>query len=78
MNGVVRTCGFLIMFIVIKIYPMMVSSLGIQCVWSIFSVVCILSMLFCIFILPETQGIPLDVILTYFQPHKKINKINLP
>lgn len=66
------------MFVVIKIYPMMVSLLGIQNVWLIFTSVCILSSLFCIFILPETKGVPLDVILTYFEPHNKPKEITSP
>lgn len=71
MNGVVQTCGYLFMFAVIKIYPLMVSSLGIIDVWTLCTYCCVLSTLFCLFILPETKGVPLDVILTYFEPHKK-------
>ncbi|VVC29775.1 Hypothetical protein CINCED_3A008222 [Cinara cedri] len=78
MNGIVQTGGFVLMFSVIKIYPLMVSILGIQNIWTIFTFICILSAVFCLFILPETKGVPLDVILTYFEPHKKAIKINLP
>lgn len=71
MNGVVQTCGYMFMFAVIKIYPMMVSILGIQEIWTIFTIMCMISVLFCSFILPETKGVTLDVILTYFEPQKK-------
>lgn len=76
MNGVVQTCGYILMFMVIKIYPMMISILGIQFVWTIFLIICILGALFSIFILPETKGVPLDVILTYFEPQVKKTKTN--
>lgn len=78
MTGVVQTCGFILMFGIIKIYPMMVTILGIQDVWTIFTFICILSSLFCIFILPETKGVPLDIILTYFEPHKKPTTVTSP
>lgn len=76
MNGVVQTCGYILMFIVIKIYPMMISILGIQHVWTLFLIICVLGALFSLFILPETKGVPLDIILTYFEPKVKKSKIN--
>lgn len=75
MNGIVQTIGYLIMFTIIKIYPMMVNSFGIQDVWFLFTIICLLSGLFCLFILPETKGIPLDVILSYFETKNKITNI---
>lgn len=59
------------MFTVIKIYPMMVSILGVQNVWTIFTFICMLGVLFCSFILPETKGVSLDAILSYFESRSK-------
>lgn len=78
MNGVVQTCGYMFMFAVIKIYPMMVSILGILEIWTIFTIMCMISVFFCSFILPETKGVTLDVILTYFEPQKKNKGTILP
>lgn len=78
MNGIVQTGGYLLMFSIIKIYPLMVFVLGIQNTWTIFTCITIFSTLFCLFIIPETKGVPLDVILTYYEPRKKATKINLP
>lgn len=74
-NGIVQTCGYLLMFTVIKIYPTMVSILGIQNVWTIFTFICMLGVLFCSFILPETKGVPLDVILSNFESSSKKKSI---
>lgn len=77
MNGIVQTCQFILMFTVLKIYPMMVSILGIEVIWSIFTIVCVLTIFFSIFIVPETKGISLDDILESFKSHKKTVENNL-
>lgn len=73
-----QTCGFLLWFSVCKIYPWLVSILGIEITWSIFSIFCILNVFYSIFIMPETQGKTLDEILSYFESPKTIKKINNP
>ncbi|CAI6354660.1 unnamed protein product [Macrosiphum euphorbiae] len=78
MNGVVQTCGYVMWFMICKIYPSLISNLGVEIVWSIFAFFCILNVLFAIFIMPETKGKTLDEVLLYFEPEKKIKKINIP
>ncbi|XP_025191046.1 facilitated trehalose transporter Tret1-like isoform X2 [Melanaphis sacchari] len=78
MNGLVQTCGYVMWFIICKIYPSMVSHFGVEIVWSIFAFFCILNMLFAIFIMPETKGKSLDEVLLYFEPKKQIEKTNIP
>jgi len=78
MNGVVQTCGYVLWFVICKIYPSLISNLGLEIVWSIFAFFCILSVLFAIFIMPETKGKTLDEVLLYFEPKKEIKKINIP
>eukprot|EP00102_Acyrthosiphon_pisum_P023924 XP_016661134.1 PREDICTED: facilitated trehalose transporter Tret1 isoform X2 [Acyrthosiphon pisum] len=78
MNGVVQTCGYVIWFIICKIYPSLILNLGVEIVWSIFAFFCILNVLFAIFIMPETKGKSLDEILLYFEPQEKIKKIDMP
>lgn len=74
MNGIVQTFGFLMMFAIIKMYPTMVLNFGIECVWSVFTVICVVSVFFCAFILPETKGMPLQDILATFEAKEKIIK----
>lgn len=76
MNGIVQTFGFLMMFAVLKMYPTMVSNFGIEYVWLIFTITCVVSVFFSAFILPETKGIPLKDILATFEVHEK-NKKNV-
>lgn len=71
MNGLVLTIGHLMMFWVVKVYPSMVSNFGIENVWILFTTICLASVLFCIFIMPETKGIPLKDILASFESRKK-------
>lgn len=78
MNGVVQSCGYFLMFVIIKLYPMMISTIGLQEVWLVFTFMCVLSTLFCFYLLPETKGVSLDVILSYFESHDKTSKITLP
>lgn len=77
MNGVVQTFGYVIMFVVLKFYPSMMTNFGIEIVWSIFTAFCILSVLFGAFILPETNGKSLNEILSYFESRKKVIKNNI-
>ncbi|KAL4105322.1 hypothetical protein QTP88_020570 [Uroleucon formosanum] len=78
MNGVVQTCGYVMWFLICKIYPSLILNLGVEVVWSIFAFFCILNVLFAIFIMPETKGKTLDEVLLYFESEKKIKKINIP
>ncbi|XP_022169572.1 facilitated trehalose transporter Tret1-like isoform X2 [Myzus persicae] len=73
MNGVVQTCGYVLWFVICKIYPSLILDLGVEIVWSILAFFCILNVLFAIFIMPETKGKTLDEVLLYFEPKKKIN-----
>lgn len=79
MNGIVQTYAFILMFTVTKIHPIMVTTLGVEYVWCIYTLFCVLSVLFSLFILPETQGVPLDVILSNFESRskKKTTTLNL-
>ncbi|VVC36029.1 Major facilitator superfamily domain,Major facilitator, sugar transporter-like [Cinara cedri] len=74
MNGVVQTISFIMMFAVTKLYPSMVMHLGVENVWLIFTIVAILGVLFSIFIMPETKGVPLKDILAKFESPKKITQ----
>uniref|UniRef100_A0A2S2P2S7 Facilitated trehalose transporter Tret1 n=1 Tax=Schizaphis graminum TaxID=13262 RepID=A0A2S2P2S7_SCHGA len=76
--GIVQTIGYEILFIIIKVYPAFVSTYGVQCVWSIFTVFSFICVLFGAFILPETKGKSLDEILSTFESRKKSMKNNLP
>ncbi|XP_022175971.1 facilitated trehalose transporter Tret1-like [Myzus persicae] len=76
MNGYVQTFGYILWFLVVKMYPSLVLQFGIICVWSIFTIFCGLNILFAIFVMPETKGKSLDEILSYFEPEKKTKKLN--
>uniref|UniRef100_A0A2S2NTN1 Facilitated trehalose transporter Tret1 n=1 Tax=Schizaphis graminum TaxID=13262 RepID=A0A2S2NTN1_SCHGA len=78
MNGVVQTCGYVMWFMICKIYPSMILNLGLEIVWSIFAFFCLLNVLFAIFIMPETKGKTLDEVLLYFEPQKQVEKFNIP
>jgi len=71
MVGFIQTIQSFIMFGVIKMYPMMVTNLGIEIVWSIFAGICVCSAFYGKFILPETKGKSLDEILMSFESHKE-------
>lgn len=62
MCGVVQSCGYILWFITCKIYPSSVLTFGVEIVWSIFVFFCVLSILFSIYIMPETRGKTLDEI----------------
>ncbi|XP_022169564.1 facilitated trehalose transporter Tret1-like [Myzus persicae] len=78
MNGVVQTCGYIMWFMICKVYPSLISNLGVEIVWSIFAFFCILNVLFAIFIMPETKGKTLDEVLLYFEPEKRVKKVIIP
>lgn len=71
MNGVIQTISLLMIFLVTKLYPLMVQHFGIENVWLIFSIVSIAGIFFSIYILPETKGVPLKDILARFESPKK-------
>lgn len=78
MSGLVQICGYELMFIVIKIYPSLISYFGVEYVWSVFTGFCVGSALFGAFIMPETKGKTLDEILKSFESRQKTIKNNLP
>ncbi|CAG4939594.1 unnamed protein product [Colias eurytheme] len=61
------TCNFIILFI----FNPLVTTLGLGGIFYIFAVVCFLTAVYCVFFLPETKGLTVDVIQTRFV--KKIN-----
>lgn len=77
LNGVVQTWGYVAMFMVIKVYPSIVSYYGVEIIWSIFAVSCLINTLFGVFIMPETKGKTLDDILSSFKKQKKNSTNNL-
>lgn len=78
MCGIVQVIGYELMFIVIKIYPSLVSTYGIDNVWAVFAAFCVLSALYGAFVMPETKGKSLDEILTSFKPRGKPIENGLP
>ncbi|XP_015373989.1 PREDICTED: facilitated trehalose transporter Tret1-like isoform X2 [Diuraphis noxia] len=76
MNGYVQTFGYILWFLVVKMYPLLVLQFGIICIWSIFTIFCGLNVLFAIFIMPETKGKSLDEILSNFESENKRTKLN--
>lgn len=78
MNGVIQIISFIMMFTVTKLYPSMVIYFGIENVWLIFTIVCMLGVLFSVYVMPETKGIPLKDILERFESPKKILNNGLP
>ncbi|XP_003245538.1 facilitated trehalose transporter Tret1-like [Acyrthosiphon pisum] len=75
MNGFIQTFGYILWFLVVKMYPSLVLQFGITCIWSIFTLFCSLNILFAIFIMPETKGKSLDEILSYFESEKKTKNL---
>ncbi|XP_047990025.1 sugar transporter ERD6-like 5 [Leguminivora glycinivorella] len=55
-------CSFIILFI----FPPLVAAIGLGPVFYIFAVVCFATSVFTYFFLPETKGLPVDVIQTLF------------
>ncbi|KAE9543996.1 hypothetical protein AGLY_001685 [Aphis glycines] len=78
MGGIVQAFGYELMFLIIKVYPSLVMTFGVKCIWSVFTIFCFLSALFGAFILPETKGKSLNDILVSFESRKKSMKNNLP
>lgn len=60
----------------IKIYPMLELHFGIYVVWSVFTIFCIASALFGVFIVPETKGKSFDEIAEIFDKRKKVANNN--
>lgn len=73
-----HTFGYELMFLVIKVYPRMVSVFGIENVWTVFAGFCLLTVFYSVFIMTETKGKSLDEILSEFEPQKKEIKNILP
>ncbi|XP_050439287.1 facilitated trehalose transporter Tret1-like isoform X2 [Adelges cooleyi] len=71
MNAVVQSAGYEMLFGATKVYPMLVSMLGIKIVWAIFTGSCLLTAMYGWFLLPETKGKSLDEILEGFEPKIK-------
>ncbi|XP_050527759.1 facilitated trehalose transporter Tret1-like [Daktulosphaira vitifoliae] len=71
MNGFVHSAGYIIMFLAIKSYPLLLEKFGIITVFSLYTVVCLITTIYGIFLLPETKGKSLEEILEYFEPQKK-------
>lgn len=71
MNGIVLMCGYFLWFAICKIYPSLVLHFGVETVWSVFAVFCLLNVLFAIYIMPETKGKSLDEVLMYFESRKE-------
>lgn len=71
MSGVVNIVGYELMFLTTKIYPKMVLTFGIENVWLIYAVFCMLGGLFGAFIMPETKGKSLNEILYSFESKRK-------
>ncbi|XP_050439283.1 facilitated trehalose transporter Tret1-like isoform X3 [Adelges cooleyi] len=71
MNAISQSIGYEIMFGVTKLYPIMVSALGLKTVWSIYASVCLLYTLYGATLMPETQGKSLEEITAYFDPKKE-------
>lgn len=78
MSGIVQVCCYELMFVVIKVYPSLVSRFGIEDVWSVFAVFCLASALYGAFIMPETRGKSLNEILSEFETPQKSIKSSLP
>lgn len=71
-TGIVQTFGYTVWFAVCKMYPWAAVTLGVEIVWSMFSVFCLINVMYAIFLMPETKGKTLEQILLYFEPSKKI------
>ncbi|XP_013182552.1 PREDICTED: facilitated trehalose transporter Tret1-like [Papilio xuthus] len=62
-------------FIILFIFNPLVLAIGLGPVFYFFAVFCFSSAVFCFFCLPETMGLPVDVIQTLFAPKKKIQSV---
>lgn len=77
MSGIVQSAGYVFWFAICKIYPLAILHYGTEIVWSVFTMFCVLNMLFALFIMPETKGKSLDEISLYFESREKSNKLNV-
>lgn len=77
MNGFCQAFGYIIWFLICKIYPLIILKYGADIVWSVLAGFCVLNILFAIFIMPETRGKTVDEILSYFETNKKIKNPNM-
>lgn len=73
MNGVMQSCGYLLLFVALKLYPSLVLNYGMENVWTMYAVFCLLNVLFSIFVMPETNGKSLDEVQSYFESAKRKN-----
>lgn len=70
--GLTICCGYLMSFIIIKLYPTMVSGMGNENVFAFYGVVSGLAVFYVYFFLPETKGKTLHEIEAYFRNEKKV------
>lgn len=77
MNGVLYSCGYELMFVAIKAYPLLVGTFGILTVWTACGASCFAISLFGIFVLPETTGKSLNEISDGFKSRKSA-KLQIP
>lgn len=78
MTGIAHTFGFELMFLVIKVYPFIISTYGVEAVWTVFAGFCIASAFYGIFVMPETKGKSLNEIVKSFESRKIPIKNSLP
>lgn len=79
MTGIAQIFGYELMFLVIKVYPFIISAYQIEDVWTVFTVFCVISALYGLFIMPETKGKSLNEIGKSFESRKKsIQNNDLP
>ncbi|XP_050526674.1 facilitated trehalose transporter Tret1-like isoform X1 [Daktulosphaira vitifoliae] len=74
-NAAVQSVKYELLFVAIKIYPMMVSNVGIKTVWTFYTTVCLLAAFYGWIFMPETTGKTLNEITASFDPKKKTVKI---
>lgn len=78
MSGVMNTWGYALWFVMVKIYPSLVSNYGMESVWATFAFFCSVAALSTQLFLPETKGRSLDEILSYFRPREKNKRNRVP
>lgn len=65
------------MFLNSKLYPQIASKFGIETVWTVFAVFCVVNAFYGKFIMPETKGKSLEEILSEFDSSKKTIENNV-
>jgi len=73
-SGVVACIGGLVLFVIVKTFPMMVNTLGPDCTYFIYSGICFATAIHSIFFVPETRGKTLSELQTLYE--KKIDDEN--